>query len=192
MTGRHAHLGSPSLNRLVLDYLIHRIVSGDIVTSDQLGIDSRMRRQLIDLRAADLGRLAGLRGCVRVSVDVQALARMLDHLAQERRQQGAVEELVRRDAPNAMLLALFQLTSREVTVLRQALGLPGSPGRTRQATEEEELRIWSALRDLRMDSEALRPEDWLALHDETGIPLRILWSAVTNLRDDETRRRATS
>lgn len=175
-----SHLNSPTLNRMVLDHLIQQIVSGDRSLADQLGLDSGIRERLMDLRAAEVARLARLRGCIQIRVDVPALSRLLDHLAAERRKEETIRALVRLDAPQSMLSALFNLSSRDVTALRQAMGLPGLPGRPRQSSEEEERRAWEAIGELGLSLDSMRPTDWLRLHAATDIPMRVLWTMVND------------
>ena len=183
-----SHLDAPALNRLVLDHIIHGIVTGDHGLASQLGITAAMARQLTELRTGEINRLANLRGCIRIAVDVPALARLLDHLEQERRKEHQVHELIRRGAPSPMLLSLFDMNGREITALRYAMGLPGSPGRTRQPTEEEEREIWEAMRRLELDPWEMQPPDWIELHDATGVPLRTLWSSISEWRSQQPRR----
>jgi hypothetical protein len=178
----HSHLNSPTLNRLVLDHLIHQIVNGDHTLADQLGLDTQIRAQLMDLRSIEINRLAELRGCVCISVDVPALARLLDHLLVERRQEETIKELVRKDAPQSMLRSLYQLTSREVTALRYSLGLPGSPGRTRQPSEEEEHRAWEIFQRMGLALDDMSPGDWIRFQEQAGIPLRVLWTMFNQWR----------
>lgn len=177
MSMKH-HLNNPTLNRMVLDHLINGIAGGGHSLADQLGIDARMRRQLVDLRSIEIARLAELRGCIRVEIDVSALSRLLDHLMQEREQEQLVQEFALRNAPQSMLRSLFRLSSREVTALRCSLGLHGAPGRPRQPTEDEERQAWEACQELGLQVGELKPADWLSLQDATGIPLRILWAMV--------------
>ncbi len=180
-----SHISCPLLNRMVLDHLINSIANGDYAIANQLGITSSMIGPLTDLRPAEISRLAELRGCVRITIDVPALSRLLDRLMQERSKEQVVQEMVRRNAPQPMLYSLFQLTSREATAMRYTLGLPGSPGRTRQPTEEEEHQAWKAIQNRNVSVARMRPEDWLALQDETGIPLRVLWSMVNEWNEPE-------
>ncbi len=177
-----SHLNSPALNRMVLDHLIQQIVSGDHSLADQLGLDSRIREQLMELRSIEIGRLSELRGYLQIQVDVSALSRLLDHLDLERQEERIVKELVRRGAPQSMLRSLFHLSSRDVTALRQAIGLPGSPGRPRQPTEQEEREAWERFQELGLSLDAMAPTDWIRFHDATGIPLRVLWAMVSDWR----------
>ncbi len=173
-----SHISCPLLNRMVLDHLINNLINGDYTIADQLGITASMVAPLTDLRPAEINRLAELRGCVRITIDIPALSRLLDRLMQDRSKEKLVHELVRRDAPQPMLEHLFQITSREATAMRFALGLPGSPGRARQPTEAEEHKAWELMQELGIPANRMNAEDWLALHDSTGIPLRVLWPMV--------------
>jgi len=177
------HISCPLLNRMVFDHLINSITRGDHTIANQLGIPSPMIGPLTDLRPAEINRLAELRGCVRISLDVPALSRLLDRLMQDRSKEQLVQELIRRGAPQPMLYSLFQLTSREATALRYVLGLPGSPGRTREPTEEEEHRVWKTLQELDMAADRMTPQDWVNLQDETGVLLRVLWSMVNDWQE---------
>ncbi|WP_419603880.1 STY4526/YPO1902 family pathogenicity island replication protein [Thiolapillus sp.] len=178
-----SHISCPLLNRMVLDHLINSIASGDHTIANQLGIPPAMIAPLTDLRPAEINRLAELRGCVRITLDVPALSRLLDRLMQDRSKEQLVQELIRRGAPQPMLYSLFQLTSREATALRYVLGLPGSPGRTREPTEEEEHRVWKTMQKLAMTADRMTPQDWVDLQDETGVPLRVLWAMVNEWRE---------
>jgi hypothetical protein len=168
---------------MVLDHLINSIINGDYSLATQLGITTEMIGPLTDLRPAEINRLAELRGCVRIALDIPALSRLLDRLMQDRSKDQLVQEMVRRNAPQPMLYSLFQLSSREATALRYALGLPGSPGRTRQPTEQEELKAWGILQELNVPAGKMRAEDWLKLQDKSGIPLRVLWTMVNEWRE---------
>ena len=177
------HISCPLLNRMVLDHLINSIISGDYSLATQLGITTAMIGPLTDLRPAEINRLAELRGCVRITLDIPALSRLLDRLMQDRTKEEIVQEMVKRNAPQPMLHSLFRLSSREATALRYTLGLPGSPGRTRQPTEAEELKAWRVLQELNVPAGKMQAEDWLRLQDKTGIPLRVLWVMVNEWRE---------
>lgn len=200
----NTYLNSPELNRLILDHLISGIAAGNRELAGQLGLSTRMRAQLEDLRSGEVRRLAELPGCIRVEVDVRVLGRLLDYLAKEREAESTMRELIRRGAPQPLLHQLYSLSSRETSNLREHMGLPGTPGRTRRPTEQEERRAWTAFEELLEGDTGreLEPEEWLQLCDRSGIDLRLLWVLVNEWRQqgllgneepeqDNKRRRAT-
>jgi hypothetical protein len=103
---------------------------------------------------------------------------MIEHLRRQRETEDTLQSLLAADAPLEMLQILFGLNARDYSRLRRTLSVNPSVGRPPEPDEESSHRLWAAWSS-RADGEAsglLPPADYLALHQETGVPLRAIWN----------------
>ncbi len=77
-----------------------------------------------------------------------------------------------------MMQTFFGLSSREYTRLRRLLAAAPAVGRPPEADEASQRTLWAAWTHRRKDAyaELLTPEAYLALHRETGVGLRAVWT----------------
>ena len=82
--------------------------------------------------------------------------------------------------PLPMMQTLYGMNGKEYTGWRQVLGMPPAAGRPPDADEEASHRVWHAWHALLgdRDPDELQPAEFLALHDDTQVPLRSLWNLV--------------
>jgi hypothetical protein len=101
--------------------------------------------------------------------------------AQVRRQIELERTLLCAGAPFAMMRHFFGFTWQDFTARRKALGLQGDGiGRPSAPTDEIIDAVWQAWQKeaRQVPSTHFGPEHYLAIHQVTGFPLRLIWTLV--------------
>ena len=103
---------------------------------------------------------------------------MIANLRATREAEELQRDLIQADAPLEMMRSLFGVGSREYTRLRRMLALEPAVGRPPEPDEETSHKLWRALSaHLQPDAdEALNPKQYLAVHEESGAPMRAIWN----------------
>jgi hypothetical protein len=134
-------------------------------------------RECEALQAMNLADLAALERCLSAHVLKIELdrPRFWAALAEVRRERDTAQvrtELIKRDAPAGMLRALYGMGDKEYTRLRRHLGVPCGVGRPLELDPDA---AWALSEVLHRYPPVLSATDWLAIADESGVPLRTLW-----------------
>jgi hypothetical protein len=105
---------------------------------------------------------------------------MLSHLRGTREGEELQRDLIQADAPLEMMRSLFGVGSREYTRLRRMLALEPAVGRPAEPDEETAHKLWHSLSArLKSDPSALlEPNEYLAIHDESGASMRAIWNVA--------------
>ena len=163
----------------VLLYAIRCLAEGDHVALHNMKFGPREIEALRAMSLSDLYRVESLRAhCLDIALNRQVYWPMIEHLRVQRASEETLQSLIAADAPHDMLLSLFGLNARDYSRLRRSLSVHPSVGRPPEADEASSHRLWQAWSS-RVDgeiTELLAPTDYLALHQETEIPLRAIWS----------------
>jgi hypothetical protein len=79
-----------------------------------------------------------------------------------------------------MMRSLFGVGSREYTRLRRMLALEPAVGRPAEPDEETAHKLWHSLSArLKSDPSApLEPNEYLAIHEESGASMRAIWNVA--------------
>ena len=87
------------------------------------------------------------------------------------------QTLIKADAPQEMMQALFGLSAKEYTRWRRLMTLEPAVGRPAEPGEDKEHALWKAwkARVKGEDVEFLTAEDYLALKADTEVELRAIW-----------------
>ncbi|HYQ90677.1 MAG TPA: STY4526/YPO1902 family pathogenicity island replication protein [Candidatus Competibacteraceae bacterium] len=107
--------------------------------------------------------------------------RFLKAKAHVHRQIRLEHHLLRAGAPFAMMRHFYGVSWEEFTRRRKALGLQGDGiGRPTAPTEEAIRTIWQAWQQesRQVPGTPVSPEHYLAIHQVTGFPLRLIWTLV--------------
>ena len=110
---------------------------------------------------------------------------MIEHLSEQRAMEDTIQALILADAPQEMLLVLFGLNQRDYTRLRRTLLVDPTVGRPPELDEASSHRLWGAW-SARVDGETsglLHPEQYLAIHAETGLSMRAIWNLTQRWAD---------
>ena len=163
----------------VLMYAMRCLAEGDLAALHNMQFGPREIEALREMNLSDLYRIESLRAhCLDIALNRQVYWPMIDHLRAQRESEETLRSLIAADAPHEMLLILFGLNARDYSRLRRALSVKPSVGRPREADEESSHRLWRAW-SKRIDGESdglLAPADYLDLHEETGVPMRAIWT----------------
>ena len=158
-------------------YTMRCIEDGETERLVRMGFGPAEVEELAALRFGDIQRMERLEShCLDIKVDRGAFADMIRRIRTDGRSTEREHALIRVDAPLEMMRRLFGTSGREYTRLRQLYEV-ASTGRPREATEEEEGRLWKVLarRVGTADDGVLPPAEYVAISEECGIPLRTVW-----------------
>lgn len=166
------------------DYLVGCLADGDLQALRKMGIEQDLVEEIEGMRLADLRRAALSKPAehfLKVNFDSETLRRILRHLQAERVLEETKRALVAADAPGEMMQVLYGMDGREYTTYRRMLDLGPSRGRPPEVDAEIGRRVWDAWRKhvgAGRDPKDVRPEDYLAVHRETCVSLRLVWTLV--------------
>lgn len=137
------------------------------------------------LHGLSLGELAALeRGIaghvLRVELDRPAFWLVVEQVRRQSRDETMKLELIRRDAPAEMMERLFGMGMKEYSACRRRLRAPRGVGRPPEPDEATARDVWLAWKQLQKGrrNAHLDPAGWIALQDQTGASLRVVWRLV--------------
>ena len=163
----------------VLMYAMRCLAEGDHAALHNMKFGPREIEALREMNLSDLYRIESLRAhCLDIALNRQVYWPMIEHLRAQRESEETLHSLIAADAPHEMLLILFGLNARDYSRLRRTLSVSPSVGRPPEADEESSHRLWDVW-SKKFDGEStvlLAPADYLALHRETGVPMRAIWN----------------
>jgi hypothetical protein len=163
----------------VLMYAMRCLAEGDQTALRDMNFGVKEIEALRALRVADLYRVESLRAhCLEIALNRQVYWPMIQHLSDQRTQEDTIQAMIQADAPQEMMQVLFGLNQRDYTRLRRTLLVDPSIGRPPELDEADSHRLWEAW-SARFEDEALgllKPEQYLAIHQATGLSLRPIWN----------------
>jgi hypothetical protein len=163
----------------VLMYAMRCLAEGDQTALRNMNFGVKEIEALREMRVADLYRVESLRAhCLEIALNRQVYWPMIEHLGEQRAMEDTIQTLISADAPQEMMQVLFGLNQRDYTRLRRTLSVELAIGRPPELDEENSHRLWEAWSG-RVDGEEsglLIPEQYLDIHDETGLSMRSIWN----------------
>jgi len=162
----------------VLQYLGKCLAEGDDATLAHLGLDRHDAQEIASLYLSDLEHLSSTHFPLlrRGSIDRDLFYRLIEHVHHLRDRESVRDQLLRFDAPLALMNHLFGMDSNEYAERGRRLGVLRALGRPVDANEAEEALICEALTALgKPEGGDLSAEEYLALYKQTGLSLRTLW-----------------
>jgi hypothetical protein len=163
----------------VLLYAMRCLAEGDQHALRAMQFGPKEIEALRELNLADLYRVGTLQAhCLAIRLDRDVFWPMIANLRATREAEEVQRDLIEADAPLEMMRSLFGVGSREYTRLRRMLALEPAVGRPPEPDEETSHKLWRALSaHLQPDAdEALDPKQYLAVHEESGAPMRAIWN----------------
>ena len=163
----------------VLLYAMRCLAEGDQHALRAMQFGPKEIEALRELNLADLYRVGTLQAhCLAIRLDRDVFWPMIANLRATREAEELQRDLIQADAPLEMMRSLFGVGSREYTRLRRMLALEPAVGRPPEPDEETSHKLWRALSaQLQPDAdEALDPKQYLAVHEESGAPMRAIWN----------------
>lgn len=144
----------------------------------EMGFGPREIDALQSLTIADLNRFGAICAHVlRVALNREAFWHMFERIKQHRASEEMQEMLIKADAPQEMMQALFGVSAKEYTRRRRQMALEPAVGRPAEPDEHKAHALWKAWQALveGEEVELLAAEDYLALKADTGVGLRAIW-----------------
>jgi hypothetical protein len=163
----------------VLLYAMRCLAEGDQPALRAMRFGPKEVEALRELNLGDLYRVGSLQAhCLAIHLDRDVFWPMLAHLRAARSNEDLARDLIQADAPLEMMRSLFGVGSREYTRLRRMFVLAPAVGRPPEPDEETSHKLWRALSaHLSGDpSEPLDPQQYLAVHEQSGAPMRAIWN----------------
>lgn len=163
----------------VLMYALRCLAEGDQVALRTMNFGPKELDALKDMSLADLYRVDSLRAhCLSIDLNREVFWPMIEHLRNQRESEDLQRDLIVADAPLEMMQTLFGVSTREYTRWRSLLVLAPSVGRPPELDEVDTHKLWYAWRECIGENEesSLSGADYLALHRETGVSLRAIWT----------------
>ena len=179
MIGMRGSTKEGELLAAVMQYVHRCLHEGDLVGLRGMGFGPADLESVGTMNLGDVQRAGSLSAhCFKIRLDASLFRRVVKRMTEMREEETLQRALIRADAPSAMMHSLFGMVTREYTKLRQVLDVETGVGRPATLDDDMENRLWSLLKGrLRADRERpLEPHEFLALHDEHGVPLRALWT----------------
>jgi len=162
----------------VLIYAIRCLGEADQSALRAMGFGPREIDALQRLNIADLYHVEAIRAhCLRVDLNREVFWHMVEHIKQLRASEELQQTLIKADAPQEMMQALFGVSAKEYTRWRRLMTLEPAVGRPAEPDEDKEHALWKAwkARVKGEDVELLTAEDYLALKEDTDVNLRAIW-----------------
>jgi hypothetical protein len=174
------------LTSAVMFYAIRCLAEGDQSALRSMNFGPREVEALRDMNIGDLCHIETLRAhCLRIALNRNVYWPMVAHLRQRRESEELQKTLISHDAPLEMMQAFFGMSGREYARLRRMLVVDTVAGRPPEPDEAETQTLWDAwkARADRLTDGALPPEEYLTMSEESGVPLRTVWSQTRRWAD---------
>ena len=166
------------LTTAVLMYAIRCLGEADQSALRAMGFGPKEIDALQRLNIADLYRVEAIRAhCLRVDLNREVFWHMVEYIRQLRESEELQQTLIKADAPQEMMQALFGVSAKEYTRRRRLMTLEPAVGRPAEPDEDKAHALWKAwkARVKDEDAELLAAEDYLALKAATDLGLRTIW-----------------
>lgn len=132
-----------TLNQAVIYDLIQHIRRGEIHYCTQLGFDEAELAELCNLSTQEICDLSESKtNFVNIRINHDSFWKLVASVRMNTRKRNAIDRALQLGASSDILHSRFGLSSADVSARRRLLGINESMGRKRNATEEEEKRIW--------------------------------------------------
>lgn len=166
------------LNTAVLMYANKCLAEADQSALRAMGFGPKESEALRRFSLDDLNRVEAIRAhCLRVDLNREVFWHLVEHIKQHRASEEMQQTLIKDDAPQEMMQALYGLSAKEYTRRRRLMTLEPAVGRPAEPDDEKAHALWKAWKELVKgeDRELLTAEDYLALKAATGVELRAIW-----------------
>lgn len=174
------------LTSAVMFYAIRCLAEGDQSALRNMNFGPREVEALRDMSFGDLCHIETLRAhCLRIALNREVYWPMVAHLKLRRESEDLQKMLIVADAPLEMMQTLFGMSGREYARLRRMLVVETVTGRPPEPSEEETEKLWAAWK-ARVDGlrdGLLPPATYLEIHEESGLPLRLIWGQTRRWAD---------
>jgi len=170
------------LTAAVLQYALRCLVEGDRAALRSMNFGPREVEALRKMNLGDLCHIESLRTpCLKVALDREMYWHMMAYVRNRRESGDLQKALIIADASQEMMQTFFGTGAREYVRLRRMLMMDTTNGRPPEPNEEQTQRLWDAWkrRTEGRENPSLPAKEYLAIHEETGVPLRAVWSQTS-------------
>ena len=167
------------LTSAVMLYAIRCLAEGDQSALRNMNFGPREVQALREMNLGDMCHIETLRAhCLKIALNREVYWPMVAHLRNRRESEELQKALISADAAQEMMQTFFGMSGREYARLRRMLVVETISGRPPEPDEEATQKLWEAWKQRIEGREEmlLPPEEYLAMHEETGIALRAIWS----------------
>ncbi|MBL1259990.1 MAG: DUF2857 domain-containing protein [Thiotrichaceae bacterium] len=161
----------------VMLYAIQALSEGDFKAIEDLDFTVDEVQQLSQLPVKALKHFARLSShFLRVKTDHHCFEKMMSHLQHAIEQDALQDDLIRHEAPIAMMTSLFGMSTAEYIQRQKLLGIPPhGAGRPTLLSDEEQETVWQYWCNTEGKTTV---ERYLAVSRESKHTLRSLWSLI--------------
>ena len=170
------------LTTAIMLYAMRCLAEGDQSALRNMNFGPREVEALREMSLGDLCHIEALRAhCLKVALDRKVYWPLVANLRKRRESEELQKELISADAGHEMMKILYGMSGREYAHLRRMLVVETIAGRPPDPSEEDLQLLWEVWKVCVEDREdkQLQPDEYLAVHKETGIPLRAVWSQTS-------------
>ncbi len=167
------------LTSAVMLYAIRCLAEGDQSALRNMNFGPREVQALREMNLGDMCHIETLRAhCLKITLNREVYWPMVAHLRNRRESEELQKALISADAAQEMMQTFFGMSGREYARLRRMLVVETISGRPPEPDEEDTQKLWEAWKQRIEGREemSLLGVDYLAMHEETGIALRAIWS----------------
>ena len=167
------------LTTAIMQYAIRCLAEGDQAALRNMNFGPREVEALREMNLGDMCHIETLRAhCLKIALNREVYWPMVAHMRNRREAGELQKELISADAAQDMMQHFYGTGSREYVRLRRMLVVESISGRPPEPNEVETQTLWDAWKQRIEGREGmlLRPEEYLTMHEETGIALRAIWS----------------
>ena len=167
------------LTSAVMLYAIRCLAEGDQSALRNMNFGPREVEALREMNLGDMCHIETLRAhCLKIALNREVYWPMVAHLRNRRESEELQKALISADAAQEMMQTFFGMSGREYARLRRMLVVETISGRPPEPDEEDTQKLWKAWKQRIEGREEmlLPPEEYLVMHEETGIALRAIWS----------------
>ncbi len=167
------------LTTAIMQYAVRCLSEGDQQALRNINFGPREVEALREMNLGDICYIETLRAhCLKIALNREVYWPMVAHMRNRRKAGELQKELISADAAQDMMQHFYGTGSREYVRLRRMLVVESISGRPPEPNEAETQTLWDAWKQQIEGREEilLRPEEYLKIHEETGISLRAIWS----------------
>ncbi len=167
------------LTSAVMLYAIRCLAEGDQSALRNMNFGPREVQALREMNLGDMCHIETLRAhCLKIALIREVYWPMVAHLRNRRKSGELQKALISADAAQEMMQTFFGMSGREYARLRRMLVVETIVGRPPELDEDDTQKLWDAWKQRIEGREEmlLPPEEYLGMHEETGIALRAIWS----------------
>ena len=170
------------LTTAIMQYAIRCLSEGDQAALRNMNFGPREVEALREINLGDMCHIQTLRAhCLKIALNREVYWPMVAHMRNRGDAGDLQKEMIKADAAQDMMQHFYGTGSREYVRLRRMLVVESISGRPPEPNEVETQTLWDAWKQRIEGREGmlLRPEEYLAMHEETGIALRAIWSQTS-------------